>query len=136
MLYGLYDNRLCRIRSVLAYLALYGLRMSHIELVSFFEFRGFNRKWLLPSADYLQFGARYGLTNGRTCSGSNLFDVLMHFCRQNASEPSMQRVNPYKPSVPFVGHRQIVQNQIRCRKTRRLIRFSTVCKQKFLLNFE
>ena len=32
----------------------------------------------------------------------------------------------------FVGHWQTVQNQVRRRKTRRLIRFSTVCLQKFL----
>ena len=36
----------------------------------------------------------------------------------------------------FVGHGQTVQNQIRRRKTRRLIRFSTVCLQKFLLKSE
>ena len=45
-------------------------------------------------------------------------------------------IYPYKPSVLFVGHRQTVQNQIRCRKIRHLIMFSTVCKQKFLLKFE
>ena len=33
-----------------------------------------------------------------------------------------------------MAHRQTVQNQIRRRKTRRLIRFSTACKQKFLQN--
>ena len=45
-------------------------------------------------------------------------------------------LNPYKPSVLFVGHRQTVQNQITRRKTRLPIRFSTVCLQKFLLKFE
>ena len=35
--------------------------------------------------------------------------------------------------VHFVGHWQTVQNQIRRRKMRCLIRFSTVCLQKFLL---
>ena len=44
-------------------------------------------------------------------------------------------INPYKPSVLFVGHLQTVQNQIIRRKMRRLIRFSTVCLQKFLLKF-
>ena len=39
-------------------------------------------------------------------------------------------INPLKPSVLFVGHRQTLQNQIRRRKTRRLIRFSTVCLKK------
>ena len=33
-----------------------------------------------------------------------------------------------------MGHRQILQNQIRRRKALRLIRFSTVCLQTFLLN--
>ena len=46
------------------------------------------------------------------------------------------QINPYKPSVLFVGHRQTVQNQIRRRKTRLLIKFSTVCLQKFLLRYE
>ena len=35
--------------------------------------------------------------------------------------------NPYEPSVPFLGHRQTVQTQIRRRGTRRLIRVFTVC---------
>ena len=35
--------------------------------------------------------------------------------------------NPYKPSVLYVGHRQTVQNQNRRHRTRRLIRFSTIC---------
>ena len=45
--------------------------------------------------------------------------------------PNTNPFNPYKPSVLFVGHQQTVQNQIRRRKTRRLIRFSTVYLQKF-----
>ena len=35
--------------------------------------------------------------------------------------------NPYKPSMLFVGHRQIVQTQIRRCRTRHLILVSTVC---------
>ena len=35
--------------------------------------------------------------------------------------------NPYKPSIPFVGHRQTVQTQIRRCRTWRLIRVFTVC---------
>ena len=46
------------------------------------------------------------------------------------------QINPYKPGVLFVGHMQTVQNQIRRRKTRHLIRFSTVGLQKCLLKFE
>ena len=42
-------------------------------------------------------------------------------------------LNPYKPSVLFVGHQQTMQNQI---KRKRLARFFTVCKQKFILKFE
>ena len=36
-------------------------------------------------------------------------------------------LNPYKPSVPFLAHRQTVQTQIRRRKMQRLIRVLTVC---------
>ena len=39
-------------------------------------------------------------------------------------------INPYKPSVLIVGHRQTVQNQIRRRM------FSTVCLPKLLLKFK
>ena len=35
--------------------------------------------------------------------------------------------NPYKPVVPFLGHRQTVQTQISRRRTRRLFRVLTVC---------
>ena len=45
-------------------------------------------------------------------------------------------VNPYKPSVPFLGHRQTVQTQIRCRRTRHLIRVYTVCLQEILLKMK
>ena len=45
-------------------------------------------------------------------------------------------LNPYMPSVPFVGHRQIVQTQIRRHKMRRLIRVSTICLHNFLLKLE
>ena len=41
-------------------------------------------------------------------------------------------VNPYKPGIPFLGHRQTVQTQIRCRRTWHLIRVYTVCSQEFL----
>ena len=44
--------------------------------------------------------------------------------------------NPYKPSVPFWGHRQTVQTEIRRRGTRRLIRVFTVCLQEFLFEIE
>ena len=43
--------------------------------------------------------------------------------------------NPFKPSVLFVGHWQTVQNQIRRRKMRHLIKFSTVA-YRCLLKFE
>ena len=46
------------------------------------------------------------------------------------------RVNPYKPSILFVGQRQTMQTQIRRRILRRLIRVSTVCLQNVLLKFE
>ena len=41
-----------------------------------------------------------------------------------------------KHCVLFVGHRQKEQNQIRRLKTRRLIRFSTVCLQNFISKLE
>ena len=42
-------------------------------------------------------------------------------------------LNIYKHSVFFVGYRQTVQNQTRRHKARRLIRFSTVFLQTYLL---
>ena len=42
-------------------------------------------------------------------------------------------LNPVKPGVLFMGHRQTVHNQIRRRRGRRLIWFSTVCLQNVLL---
>ena len=44
----------------------------------------------------------------------------------------VRRLNPYKPGVPFVGHRKTVQTQLRRRRTRRLIRVYTVYSQEFL----
>ena len=41
-------------------------------------------------------------------------------------------INPFSPSVLFVGHEQTVQTQIRRRKTRGLIRVSTVSLQNVL----
>ena len=45
-------------------------------------------------------------------------------------------INPYKPSVLFVGHMQTAQTQHSRRRTRHLIRVSTVCSQNVLLEFE
>ena len=45
-------------------------------------------------------------------------------------------VNPYKPSVLLVGHRQTAQTKIKWRRTRRLIRVPTICLQNSLLKFE
>ena len=56
--------------------------------------------------------------------------------KYNLGVSSIQRVNPYKPSILFVAHWQTVQNQIRHRITWHLIRFSTVCLQKCLLNLK
>ena len=58
--------------------------------------------------------------------------MKLHRCFDWRSEV----LNRYKPSILFVGHRQIVQNLIRRRKMRPLIRFSTVCLQKFHLKIE
>ena len=45
-------------------------------------------------------------------------------------------INPYKPNVLFVGHRETVQIQIRRHRTHRLIRVSTVCAQNVVLKFQ
>ena len=47
----------------------------------------------------------------------------------------MLELNPNKPSILFVGHRETVQTQIRRRRMGRLIRVSTVCSYKVLLNW-
>ena len=64
------------------------------------------------------------------------YSALTHPNRKWQTHIFKHVVNPYKPSVLFVGHQQTVQNQITRRKIRRLIRFSTVCLQKDLLKFE
>ena len=45
-------------------------------------------------------------------------------------------INPYKPGVNFVRHRQIMQTQIGRRIMWRLIRVSTVCLQNVLFKFD
>ena len=45
-------------------------------------------------------------------------------------------INPYKPSVLFVGHRQTVQTLIKGHILGPLIWVSTVCSQNVLLKFE
>ena len=42
----------------------------------------------------------------------------------------------YKPSIPFLGHRQTVLTQIRCRRMWRLIRVCTVCLKEFLFKIK
>ena len=59
-----------------------------------------------------------------------MYTVLMFL---STIYPFSPYVNTYKPSVLFVGHRQPVQTQIRRRRTRRLIRVSTVCLQNISL---
>ena len=49
---------------------------------------------------------------------------------------NFENVNTYTPGVLFVGHRPIVQTQIRRRTRRRLIRVSTVCLHNVLLKFK
>ena len=45
-------------------------------------------------------------------------------------------VNPCKPGVLSVGHRQTVKTQIRCHKMWHLIKVFTICLQYFLSKFE
>ena len=46
------------------------------------------------------------------------------------------RINPYKLSLLFVGHRQTVQTKISCRIKLRLIKVFTVCLKNILCTFE
>ena len=55
---------------------------------------------------------------------------------QNACRYHIHLANPFKPSVLFMGHRQTVKNQTKDRRTRRLVRFCTVCLQNVHLKFE
>ena len=53
------------------------------------------------------------------------------------ADVSVVRFDPYiKPSVLFVGHRQIVKTQIRRRILWRLIKICTFCLHVVILNFE
>ena len=63
---------------------------------------------------------------------------LVPSCSLNlsANDISRQWVDPFAPSVLFVGQRKIVQTLIRQRKMRRLILVSAVSKQNILLKFE
>ena len=45
----------------------------------------------------------------------------------DSSLESVLKVNPYKPSVLFVGHSQTVQTQTRHRRKQSLIKVSTIC---------
>ena len=45
----------------------------------------------------------------------------------NLSKFAATLINPYMPSVLFVGHRQTAPNQNRHRRTRHPIRFCTIC---------
>ena len=57
--------------------------------------------------------------------------------RHRQLEDNMAKTNTNtKPSVLLMGRRQTVQNQTRRRRTRRPIRFSTVCLQNVLLKLE
>ena len=49
---------------------------------------------------------------------------------------ALKLFKPYKPNVTLEGQRQTVQSQIRRRKSRCLIRVSTVCSQIVLSKFE
>ena len=56
--------------------------------------------------------------------------------RLSADDTSRQRLNRFKSSVLFMGHRQTVQNQTRLGRMLCLIRFFTICFQNVLLKFE
>ena len=65
-------------------------------------------------------------------------EFLLFFPSQTYAKYAKEQdwINPYKPGVHFVGHRQKVQTQIRRRRTRRLIRIFTICLQNIQLEFE
>ena len=62
-------------------------------------------------------GHRLSFSKKETQSAVLLWDWLI--------KSRLNVFNPYKPSILFMGHQQTVQNQIRRRRTRRLIRFLT-----------
>ena len=59
-----------------------------------------------------------------------------NFCNSYEISKIIAFFNPYMPSVLFVGHRQILQTQIRSHRMRRLIRVSTVCLHNYLVKIE
>ena len=97
----------------------------------------YKRLYLRKCSDYFfMFGTILKVTNssfqkGMTCCRSLYAKKVMKLLAFIFEQPS------YMPSVLFLGHRQIMQNQIRCHSlTRCLIRVSTVCLHYFLLKFE
>ena len=54
---------------------------------------------------------------------AQLLNIVTEFF-QTGRKRNTSKLNSYKPSVPFLGHRQTVQTQIRHRRTRHLIRVS------------
>ena len=44
--------------------------------------------------------------------------------------------SPFEPSLPFIGHQQTVQNQIRHCRMRCMAQFYTVCLLNVSLNFK
>ena len=79
----------------------------------------------------------------RVCDKQKFLHSL-HFCAVSAKPLPTHKhillqimvVNPKRPNVLLVGHRQTVHTQIRRHKKRRLIRVSTVCLHNALLRFE
>ena len=70
-------------------------------------------------------------------ASERLASRLWHFLNNPlAPKPFLQQFNPNKLGVPFVGHRQTAQTQIRRRIMRRLIRVFTVGLQDFQLQIE
>ena len=77
----------------------------------------------------------YSVTNLDPYSGNNAHPNCSHVLAINfihILEIHILAINPYKPIVLFVGHRQTVQTQTSRRKKRRLIRVSTVYVQNIL----
>ena len=62
------------------------------------------------------------------------FYMHIHYQSRNICLGGLSHLT--KPGIPFLGHRQTLQTQIRRHRTRRLTRIYTVCSQEFLSKYD
>ena len=91
---------------------------------------------LILSDNHRHYNKWPGTRDSGTYRYCNLRRLRQSFALSCQGHAKRINIDPFKHSFFFVRHQQTVQNQIRRRITLRLIRFSTVCLQKFLLKFE